>query len=127
MSQLILKLLWKYILQNGQFHTWRFNDAIACLWVGLRRKYLCVDCYRMCTATANHIESLRSQIYTYKYIYMYIYIYTHIFIYIYTHTHTHILHDRETLVGQKMKKYRESRECRMRRKLFRPSFWARAQ
>lgn len=41
---------------------WEFKGAIVCLWVGLRKKCFCVDCYRMYTATVNHIQSLRSQI-----------------------------------------------------------------
>jgi hypothetical protein len=67
LSSLYLKLLWKYVHQNDNFHIWRFKDAIVRLWVGLRRTYSCVDCYRMYTATVNHIQSLSSQIYIYTF------------------------------------------------------------
>ena len=58
----------------------------------------------MYTATVNHIKSLRSQVYI--------------------HTHSSQYRDADRT---KMKKNRDSSECRMQRKLFRPSFWKRAQ
>jgi len=66
--------------------------------------------------TVIHIQSIRSQIY----IYIYIYIYVCVCVCVCTHTHTtiyiHILHNTETLVGQKNKEKCDSSECLVPRK-----------